>query len=284
MKRTVFPIGRRLFAGILLSALLAGAGCTSLPPYPQAVPDEVSYVTFNIGGGASSQFGFEQPFDLPRAGACLKSIGADFVALQEVDTFVGRNRNPKRDTAADLAKAAGYPWYSFGKAIPLRGGAYGIALLSRHTPISVGHFPLKDPEEPRTFIDARFRMRDGRILAVCATHLTCGNDAARAQQIQTILNHYKAYPADRLLLAGDLNDAADAPALKLLETELPRLSPDTEAMTWLGGGKAIDHIYGRGLPGERWTVLPGSGRLPYTGQKPLSDHMPVYVHARLTAD
>lgn len=268
-------------------ALFALALTLVAPPLRAAetVPTRVTYVTFNIGGGAGSKFGFRQPFDMPRAGAYLKSLKADFVALQEVDWFVGRNRNPKRDTAGELAKAAGFPHALFGKAIPLNGGEYGIALLSKVKPTSWETCRLPSKGEQRVFIDARFPMADGKTLAVCATHLGLSSEE-RTRQAEAILAHYREKPADRLLLAGDLNATMKEPEFKLLDAALTRLSPEPEKYTWLGddsrGGPAIDHVFGRALPGERWVALPATRRLEYKDQAPLSDHIPVLVEAEVT--
>ncbi len=246
----------------------------------EAVPTRVRLVSFNIGGGAGGKYGFRQPFDMPRAGAYLKSLKADFVALQEVDRFVGRNGNPKRDTSGDLAKAAGFPHETFGKAIPLRGGEYGVALLSKAKPLSVETVALPSKGEQRVFIDARFRMADGKALAVCATHLGLSTEE-RLAQVKAILAHYAAKPADRLLLAGDLNAEQGDPDLQALAKALAPLTPEPDQKTWLGGGKAIDHVFARALPGERWQSLPASRRLPYVDQAPLSDHMPILVEAEV---
>lgn len=268
----------RCFA-LLAFALTFALGAFTLRA-EDAIPTRVTYVTFNVGGGAGSKFGFKQPFDLPRAGAYLKSFKADFVALQEVDQFVGRNGNPKRDTAGELAKAAGFPHALFGKTIPLRGGEYGIALLSRVKPTAWSTHRLPSVGEQRVFIDARFPMADGKTLAVCVTHLGLSTEE-RTRQADAILEHYRKNSADRILLAGDLNASHDSPELKRLATAFTLLTPEPEKRTWLGGGPAIDHVFARALPGERWSVLPATRRLEYTAQAPLSDHMPVLVQAEV---
>lgn len=267
------PFALALFA-FALTALPQGirAGDT--------VPRRVTYVTFNVGGGAGNAYGFRQPFDLPRAGAYLKGLGADFVALQEVDKNVGRNGNPKRDTAAELAKAAGFPHALFGKAIPLRDGEYGVALLCKARPEHWEVVRLPATHEQRVLIDARFRMADGKTLAVCVTHLDFPA-SARQRQAKAILAHFREKPADRILLAGDLNAELDSPELKLLSTGLTPLTPEPDKPTWLGGGKAIDHVFARALPGERWTPLSATRRLEYKDQAPLSDHLPVLVAAEV---
>lgn len=241
--------------------------------------DALTYVTFNIGGGAPSAFGFHQPFDLQRAGNYLKSLNADFVALQEVDRFVGRNGNPKRDTAAELAKMAGFPHVLYGKAMPLRGGEYGIALLAKMKPETWRVIPLPGEGEPRVFIDARFRLADGHTVSVCATHLGFPS-VVRQSQVRAIIAYYQENPVDGILLAGDLNAETGSPELKILKKVFTLVTPEPGQMTWLGGGKAIDHFLVWACRSGSWKVLSETRRLPYTTQKPLSDHMPVLLRVR----
>ncbi len=246
------------------------------------VPTAVAYLTFNIGGGAGARYGFKPPFDLPRAARTIRETGADFVALQEVDQFVGRNGNPKRDTAGELAKAAGYSHHVFAKAIPLRGGEYGVALLSKYKPLSTKVVPLPKTNEPRVLLDARFRMADGKTLAVFVTHLDFPS-SARQTQTKAIVQYIKDNPADRVLLAGDLNADLDSPELKTLATLLTPLTPDPDTFTYLDPtSKAIDHVFARAAKGEVWKALPGTRRCVYDKQAPLSDHMPVLVRAQVT--
>ena len=190
-------------------------------------------------------------------------------------------RNPKRDTAGDLAKAAGYPFHHFAKAIDLRGGEYGIALLSKHKPLSVKVIPLPKTNEQRVLLDARFRMADGKTLALLATHLDFPS-SARQKQTQAILRHLKENPADRVLLAGDLNANLGSPELDILAAELTPLTPEPDKFTYLDpDSKAIDHFFGRALPGEAWKALPGTRRVTYGDQPPISDHIPVLLKARV---
>lgn len=267
-----------------LFALLSGGWALALPESgvgaSTKLSQELTMVTFNIAGGAPSKYGFKQPLDLTRAGQYLKSLNADFVALQEVDQFVGRNGNPKRDTAGELAKAAEFPHALFGKTIPLKGGAYGIALLSKTAPEHWEVVNLPGTSEPRVFIDARFRLPDGRTLAVCATHLTC-DEPEQDKQAQTICEHFKKNPADVILLAGDLNAEAESVPLKTLQKLFTLATPEPDKLTWLGGGKAIDHFFIAPRKGA-WRILPETRRLPYTkGVKPLSDHMPVLLRVAI---
>ena len=261
-----------------LAALALAALLPILAP-AQDVPTDLTYVTFNIGGGAISNF------DLPRAAQIIKALDADFVALQEVDQWVGRNGNPARDTAGDIAEAAGYPHHVFAKAIDLRGGEYGVALLSKHEPLSVSRHLLPSSNEQRVLLDARFRMADGKTLAILVTHLDFPS-SARQKQTLDILRYLDENPADRVLLAGDLNAELGSPELDILASALTPLTPDPDSATYIGDqedAKAIDHFFGRTALGEAWRMFPDSRHEDYDDATPVSDHVPVLLHVAVAS-
>lgn len=77
---------------------------------------------------------------------------ARFVALQEMDVKTARVKGV--DQPQTLARLTGMH-ATFAKAIPLQGGAYGVALLSREQPLSVKRIPLPG-SEPRVLLLAEF--------------------------------------------------------------------------------------------------------------------------------
>lgn len=227
--RTFAFLGLTVALSVLLGCRLGR--CPSQAPCGEVgVPKRITLVTYNIGNSAPKKYGVQKPFNLPGAGALLKRLKADFVALQEVDKFVGRGGNPSRDTAGDLAKEAGFPYALFGKAIPLRRGAYGVALLCREKPTTWEVVKYPPSREQRVFIDARFRMVDGKTLAVICTHFDL-SAAARTAQVEALLAHLKAKPADRVLLAGDLNASVGDNELKPLFEGMSVLTPCLESFS-----------------------------------------------------
>src|SRR5690242_4466409 len=72
--------------------------------------------------------GLDGKVDTERIAKLINDEKADLVALQEVDR--GAERTKKRDLLAELAAATGMKM-GFGKNIPLQGGEYGTAILSK---------------------------------------------------------------------------------------------------------------------------------------------------------
>lgn len=262
-------------AGLFLSICLCS--CVFAAQDQVAVPLRLKVLTFNVAGGAGNAHGFKQPMVVARTAGIIRDAGADFVAMQEVDKNIGRNGNPKRDTSAVLAEAAGYPFEYFGKTITVRGGDYGNALLSKTKPVSIKTVRLPGNNEARVFIDARYTMEDGKTLSICATHFCHISSASRLAQVEGIIAHYRENPADRVILTGDLNARYDSPELKRLSETFDCLTPDPEKATFLAGGKAIDHVYV--FPKNGWKRIDeGSGRRTSPeGEPPASDHLALLV-------
>ena len=100
--------------------------------------NELSVMTYNIHHGE----GTDGKVDIERIAAVIKQADPDLVALQEVDQKV--KRSGQIDQPAELARLTGLH-VVFGGNLPLEGGEYGNAVLSR--------FPIKRHENhslPRT--------------------------------------------------------------------------------------------------------------------------------------
>ena len=87
-------------------------------------------MTYNIRHGA----GLDEVVDLDRQAKIIRDAQPDVVGLQEVDSIVPRSG--RVDETAYLANALGM-YGSYGPAIPLSGGKYGVAILSKERPLSV---------------------------------------------------------------------------------------------------------------------------------------------------
>ena len=102
-----------LFCG-LLSCLIASA---------QDSPLSMRILTYNIQHGA----GMDDVVNLDRQAAVIANATPDVVGLQEVDSCVKRSN--RIHEAAYLAQKLNM-YSTFGPAIPLTGGKYGVAILS----------------------------------------------------------------------------------------------------------------------------------------------------------
>lgn len=141
----------------------------------------------------------------------MQRLGADLVALQEVDRFVVRSGFA--DQPAVAARATGMHavfartrWWG-------PGGQYGIALLSRSAPTAVEIVRLpRHGREPRAAILASVELGGARV-SVAATHLQNDPDIA-PRQLEVVLERLRRRPGPRLLL-GDLNVGPSAIADRL---------------------------------------------------------------------
>ena len=125
-------------------------------------------------------------------GEDIAASGADIVGLQEVDMFLPRSG--ERDMAAEIARAAGYPYYRFIRAIDLKGGQYGTAIVSRYPIKKLELIPLASTNEKRAV--GRFVIDVlGEQINYFNTHLSYVEDEllSHLDQVAEILENYDSY-------------------------------------------------------------------------------------------
>ena len=166
-------------------------------------------MTYNIHHGE----GTDGRQDLDRIAAVIKEAEPDLVALQEVDQKV--KRSGQVDQPTELARLTGMQ-VVFGGNIPLEGGEYGNAVLSR-LPI-VRHqnhlLPRTDGGEQRGVLEVELGVPGKERLIFLATHLDHRRLEAQridsAKAINELAGHYKD---DLVVLGGDLNDVPESNTL-----------------------------------------------------------------------
>ncbi|MDQ3915251.1 MAG: endonuclease/exonuclease/phosphatase family protein [Actinomycetota bacterium] len=178
--------------------------------------------------------GTDRRIDLQRVASVVARLGADVVALQELDA--GLERTGRVDQPAELARLTGLT-IEFHPVLELEDGRYGIALAA---PAPLGgdkvDLPRLGSEEPRAAIVARWR--DSTLIA---THLSRSR-AARAAQIEALAALAREVDPP-VVLMGDLNErrAGLGPLFGAGLSDGPRSRPR------LLSGR-IDHVLaGRGL-------------------------------------
>jgi endonuclease/exonuclease/phosphatase family metal-dependent hydrolase len=226
--------------------------------------------------------------DLDLTLATLRRLGADLVAIQEVDR--DQPRSHRADQASLLAGALGMEW-RYAPALlgspgdpegwragdpgrPDPGGtAYGIALLSRLPMDQVELVPLprSGRDEPRVALVAQLA-DGGRRLTVAGTHLSFV-PGPNVCQLRALQHHLDARGGPRLLL-GDLN--LWWPAVRLLS--LPGWRPLVHGGTFRNrppGSLAplvqLDHVLAAGADATL------RRRRARTFGGPASDHRAVLV-------
>ena len=125
------------------TAALVAAGLYAAP-----AACEMRLMSYNIRHCA----GADRRVDVPRVAEVIKQEKPDFVGLNEVDRCAKRSQGI--DMPEELGRLTGLH-ATFAQAIPLQGGGYGNAVLSREKPQSVLRIPLPGGE-PRVLLLCEF--------------------------------------------------------------------------------------------------------------------------------
>jgi endonuclease/exonuclease/phosphatase family metal-dependent hydrolase len=165
-------------------------------------------VAYNIKHGQ----GMDGNINLPRIAEVLRRLSPDIVTLQEVDRCCSRSgRIDQAATLGDLLQM----YACHGEFLPLQGGSYGMAVLSRYPFIATFPHHLPEGDEPRCALEGVISLDEGRsYLSVVGIH----NDTQgriRKAQVQTLLEALqdRTHP---IILAGDFNGARSDPSLQCL--------------------------------------------------------------------
>lgn len=194
--------------------------------------------TFNIKNGSGVDH------DMAKLAELLIPLDLDVVGLQEVD--VETHRAKCLDTLKLLAEAAGYEYYAFTAAIPLQGGQYGTAIMSRYPIVEYKSVKLTTPSqyEQRAYGYAVLDV-NGCYIPFYNTHLSFENAGVRRNQIDQL---NQAIGGERgFILTADFNvgpgERRRIESAKLVNSGQYATSP-------AGGGK-IDDI----VVYEEWNIV-----------------------------
>lgn len=216
-----------------------------------AEPVRIRVVSYNIHHGE----GIDGKLDLPRIAKVINEVEPDIVALQEVDQKVDRSgRVPQADELAKLTKMNSV----FGGNIPLQGGFYGNAILTKYRSISMTNhgLPQLGPGEKRGVIEADITVPGlDQPLKFLATHFDHRRDdaerVASAKAIAQLADDWNDSPA---LFCGDLNAVPEAESIQLIKKEWT--SANRENLNTIPAqepNRQIDYILYR--PAKGWKVI-----------------------------
>ncbi|MCL2744976.1 MAG: endonuclease/exonuclease/phosphatase family protein [Planctomycetaceae bacterium] len=171
---------------------------------------ELRILTYNIHVGV----GMDKKLDLPRIAKVISDLKPDLVALQEVDRFADRTK--KVDQIEELKKLTGMHG-TFGKTIPIAGGEYGIAVLSRFPIIEekYSQLPQLEKHEDRGVIAIKVNI-NGKMLIFGSTHFCHMNKERRAKQAEKINELFADGKNDFTIIGGDFNAKPDEQTIKTL--------------------------------------------------------------------
>lgn len=213
-------------ACIVLAAAIVAAGCdrtgSERAAAPSNPPLELRMTSYNIHHGA----GADGKLDMRRIADAVTREKPDFVGLNEVDRCTRRSGGV--DEAAELGRLAGLH-ATFAEAIPLQGGGYGNAVLSREKPISVERVPLPG-REPRVLLLCEFA---GFWFGTAHLDLRA-NITNQLKSVEIILGVVAEKSRTKpVFLTGDWNNEPDSETLKRMREFMTILS-DESARTYTG--------------------------------------------------
>ncbi len=211
----------------LVLPILVSLGCAPegrSAPGPGDAGDTIRVLAYNIHHGE----GMDSLLDLERIAALIRSVDPDLVALQEVDSVT--TRTGAVDQAAELARLTGMD-SRFGRFMPYRGGAYGMAILSRWPVRESTNLRLPEGAEPRSALSVVVQLPGtGRSLRFVGIHLYRSEEERMAQAVA--LDSMLAQRDLSTLLAGDFNSTPDSPVLEHLARSWTVVSKGDDRLTY----------------------------------------------------
>ncbi len=245
------------FIFLLLACLGLGWSPTSMAQSYE----RQTILSYNIRHGA----GMDNVVDLDRTAEVINKTTPDVVGLQEVDNIVPRSN--KVNQTQYLAEKCGM-YGTFGRAIPLSGGAYGVAILSKEKPLSVRNTPLPG-QEKRTLLVCEF---EDYVFA--CTHLDLV-ESNRLASVDIILEEAARWDKP-FIICGDWNDKPESKLITQLKKSFVILNKTTGTESYSFPAdkptSCIDYIATMG----RSVIRTGSR---VVAEPAASDHRPVLVTA-----
>lgn len=210
--------------------------------------------------------------DVDAIAEVIKAQKPDLVALQEVD--VHTQRSDDRDQAQLLSAKTSMQVF-FARAIDFRGGAYGIAILSRF-PIIESHqyalpTELTTEGEARVMATVRVQTKTGFEFVFANTHLDSQDEETnRLLQIEAISKISSTIQLP-MIIAGDFNATPASAIIDILDHSFQRTCHSCEPTVPADKPtRTIDFIAYR--PAERWSVTEHH----VVAESDASDHRPVF--------
>ena len=188
-------------------------------------PVDVTVMTFNVRMGC----GHDDPFVLakgsfgylPKCAEVIRRENPDFVAIQEIDCCTERAGGI--DQTAVLAQLCGL-YGTFVPKVPMKGGDYGLAILSREKPQRVDKVLIPGKVHTRCLMICEFED-----YIVANTHFPLSEE--KCETAASIVCR-ELYGRDKpVVLMGDFNSKPNSRAMEILG-EMFEVVSDPSAPTW----------------------------------------------------
>lgn len=230
-----------------------------------AQTDPLRVVSYNIKHGR----GNDNVVNLERTATVLRALQPDIVGLQEVDDLAARSGGVPQ--AERLGQSLGMH-HAFGRFMDFQGGAYGMAILSRHPIVATESVRLPDGNEPRVALAVEVQLPSDRRLTIVNVHFDwVDDDTFRFAQAGTLTAYLDALKTPYILL-GDFNDVPDSRTLALFRSRAAEAKkPETDRFTFSSTepNKEIDFVFT--APAAAWRAR----EVRVITEPLVSDHRPV---------
>jgi endonuclease/exonuclease/phosphatase family metal-dependent hydrolase/dienelactone hydrolase len=210
-------------------------------------------LSYNIHHAA----GTDGKLDLNRIAEVIQSVNPDVVSLQEVDQRARRSGSV--DQPSELSKLTGMR-VLFAENIPLQGGSYGNAILSRFEIESKNHalLPNHSKGEQRGLISSTLLWQgpgqQANKFNFTTTHFDHrANESERVASAVQVNELAISDPDTPSLIAGDFNDVRGSKTLEILQKKWSIAGPELPTVPVAKPTRQIDFILYR--PRNRWTVI-----------------------------
>jgi endonuclease/exonuclease/phosphatase family metal-dependent hydrolase len=227
--------------------------------------DGLRVASYNIKHGR----GNDNVVDLERTARVLRTLSPDIVGLQEVDDLATRSGGVPQ--AERLGQLLGLH-HAFGRFMDFQGGAYGMAILSRHPIVSTHSVRLPDGNEPRVALAVEVNLPGDRRITVVNVHFDwVGDDTFRFAQAEALTVYLDALKTPYVLL-GDFNDEPPSRTLALFKSRaMEARKPEGDRFTFSSTEpeKEIDFIFA--APATSWRAR----EVHVITERVASDHRPV---------
>ncbi len=230
----------------------------------ETMKDTITVISYNIHHGE----GMDGKLDLQRIADVVKRENPDVVAFQEVDVNI--KRTGRIDEATMLGELTGYKPF-FGKAIPLTGGEYGNAIITKDPgAVVVKHLPLPG-KEPRCMFAVQVKSAKGTPFVFACTHL-CLAEENRLKSTEIIAEWVKGLDKPAILV-GDMNCTPTSAPYKAFAETWDTTWGDKPQPTHRADKprSSIDHCFT--FPKQAWEVA----EIKVIEEPVASDHRPIKV-------
>jgi endonuclease/exonuclease/phosphatase family metal-dependent hydrolase len=228
-------------------------------------PEALRVVSYNIKHGR----GNDNVVNLERTAGVLRALQPDIVGLQEVDDLATRSGGVPQ--AARLGQSLGMH-HAFGRFMDFQGGAYGMAILSRHPIVSTESVRLPNGNEPRVALAVDVQLPSNRRLTIVNVHFDwVGDDKFRFAQASALTTYLDGLKTPYVLL-GDFNDEPDSRTLALFRTRAAEAKkPATDRFTFSSTEPTMEIDFIFTAPAAAWR----HGEVRVIREPLVSDHRPV---------